>query len=70
MLLKFEDTDTRQQFVERVAAERPDIHAHVQVARRLPHLILSDLTDEQAAWVSRNLTASARAFDDVQFEPF
>lgn len=70
MLLAFDDESSREQFIRKAAAERPDIRHCLKPARTLPHVVASGLSGEQEEWVKRNLSGSGRAFADVQFEPF
>lgn len=69
MIVKFDDLETRERFLERCQAERSDIRERlVPAMSRLPHVIAQGLTEEQAQWLLDNVAPCDKVFSDVKFD--
>ena len=70
LLLKFEATNLRDEFVRRLRAQHPEVLNSYSASKSLPHAVVGDIDAIQADWVREAADGLGRVFDDITFEPF
>ena len=70
MFLKFEDGETRDEFLSELAQQRPDLVEIVRVAKSQDQIVTVTTSDEARCREIEELAGGrAQLFGDVQFEP-
>jgi hypothetical protein len=70
MILVFPSMSVRKDFCDQLRRERHDIAAMCILLGCFPHIVLRDLSAEQARWVREHTTRETNAHEDVQYERF
>ena len=70
MILKFRDRGTRQQFMDYVTSERPEIRSALEESYVLPNILVGRISHRDAEWLKKHIAPLGRAIEDRKVDLF